>query len=82
MAEITPSYYAWGGRDGWEAICVGIAQGEDPPPEGLDLGNPEADDCTGSGITALGEQEYGERKQSKVQLNGHWRYQIEYIPTN
>lgn len=22
MAEITPSYYAWGGRDGWEAICV------------------------------------------------------------
>ena len=71
MAEITPSYYAWGGRDGWEAICVGIAQG-----------NPDADDCTGSGITALGEQEYGERKQSKVQLNGHWRYQIEYIPTN
>ena len=48
----------------------------------FDLGNPEADDCTGSGITALGEQEYGERKQSKVQLNGHWRYQIEYIRTN
>ena len=42
MAEITPSYYAWGGRDGWEAICVGIVQGEDPPPEGLDLGNPDS----------------------------------------